>query len=89
MSRWKSPEAAGRRARMQEAKLLARIRERRRAIAIVIGVATVSVGLMMGDFFLIRSQARERAARHRERKAQLSTSNQVANPPASTNQVAP
>ena len=64
MSRWKSPQAAAKeaeRAARQAEKLR---KEKLRSRLWVIGVAIVSLGLMVADYFWLRHQAQQRREQH-------------------------
>lgn len=81
MSRWKSPQAAAKdteRAAKEAAKLR---KEKRRTVLMVAGVAVVSLGLCVADYFWLRYQARQRHERHHQHQ-QRGTNN----PTLQTNQ---
>lgn len=66
MSRWKSPQIAAKRAE-RAAKGAAKLRrEKRRSWQLVIGLAVVSVGLTVADYFWLRHQARQRHERYHQ-----------------------
>lgn len=60
MSRWLSPEKASRRAERAAKDAAQRRKEKRRSLMLIIGVAVVSVGLMVADYFWLRHQAKQR-----------------------------
>lgn len=66
MSRWKSPQIAVKRAKHAAKAKATRRREMRRSWTLVIGIALVSAGLMVADYFWLRYQARQ----HHERQQQ-------------------
>ena len=60
VSRWWSPRTAARRAERAAKATAQRRQEKRRSVILVIGVALVLLGLMVGDYFWLRYQARQR-----------------------------
>ncbi len=79
MSRWKSPQAAARRAEHANSVAEQRRKERRRSIALIVGVAVASIGLCIGDYFWLRHQARQK----HERRHQHRQRSELTNAPAS------
>jgi len=70
VSRWLSPEKAARRAERAAKDTAQRRKEKRRSLMLIIGVAVVSVGLMVADYFWLRHQAKqmhERRHQHQQR----------------------
>ncbi|MBX3744184.1 MAG: hypothetical protein IT581_03970 [Verrucomicrobiales bacterium] len=69
MSRWLSPEKAGRRAE-RAAKDAEQLRcDKRRSLMLIIGVAVVSVGLVVADYFWLLHQAKQKHERRYHRGA--------------------
>lgn len=66
MSRWLSPEKAARRAERGAKDAAQRGKEKRRSLMLIAGVAVVSVGLMVADYFWLRHQAKEKHERHHQ-----------------------
>lgn len=60
MSRWLSPEKAARRAERAAKQAEQRRREIRRMWLMIGGIALVSVGLTVADFFWLRYRAKQR-----------------------------
>lgn len=60
MSRWLSPEKAARRAERAAKDAGIRRKERRRTVLMISGLTVVSLGLVVADYFLLRSQAKHR-----------------------------
>lgn len=60
VSRWLSPEKAARRAERAAQDAARRRMEKRRTWLMVSGVAVVSLGLVVADYFWLRYQARQR-----------------------------
>ena len=60
MSRWLSPEKAARRADRAAKQAEQRRREMRRMWLVIGGIALVSIGLMVADFFWLRYRAKQR-----------------------------
>ena len=60
MSRWLSREKAARRAERAAQDMTRRGKEKRRMWLLLAGLAVVSVGLTVADYFWLRSVARER-----------------------------
>jgi len=60
MSRWLSPEKAAGRAERAAKQAEQRRREIRRMWLMIVGIAFVSIGLTVADFFWLRNRARQR-----------------------------
>lgn len=60
MSRWLSPEKAARRAERAAKDAAQRRKEKRRTWLMIAGLALVSTGLMVADYFWLRHQAKQR-----------------------------
>lgn len=60
MSRWLSPEKAARRAERAAKDATQRRKEKRRTWLMIAGLALVSTGLMVADYFWLRYQAKQR-----------------------------
>jgi hypothetical protein len=75
VSRWKSPQAAARRAERTDRETEQRRREKRRSWLIVIGVALASIGLTVADYLWLHYQARQRHERRRPHHQQVGTTN--------------
>ena len=60
MSRWLSPEKAARRAERAAKQAEQRRREIRRMWLMIGGIAVLSIGLTVADFFWLRYRARQR-----------------------------
>jgi heme/copper-type cytochrome/quinol oxidase subunit 2 len=67
MSRWLSPEKAARRAERAAKQAEQRRREIRRMWLMIGGIALVSVGLTVADFFWLRYRAKQRHERRYHR----------------------
>ena len=60
MSRWLPPEKAARRAERAAKQAEQRRRDMRRLWLMIGGIALVSIGLMVADFFWLRYRAKQR-----------------------------
>ena len=87
MSRLKSPQVAAKQAE-RAAKQAEQLRkEKRNSRWMIIGLAVVSISLMVGDYFWLKARAQKRREQHmqtRHRAAQTNDAVHVANP-GSTN----
>ena len=66
VSRWLSPEKAARRAERAAKDAAQRRKEKRRSLMLIVGVAVLSVGLMVADYFWLRHQAKQKHERHHQ-----------------------
>lgn len=80
MSRWLSPEKAARRAERAAKDTAQQRREKRRSLMLIIGVAAVSVGLMVADYFWLRHQAKQRHERRHQQRSKM-TNDPASNAP--------
>ena len=78
MSRWESPQAAAKSAERTAKEAEQRRKERRKSWLMIAGVAVVSVGLVVADYFWLRHQARQR---HEMRHKQPPQTNHPGPPP--------
>ena len=78
MSRWKSPQAAAKRTEHMAKEAEQRRNEKRKSWLLIVGVAVVSVGLVVADYFWLRHQARQR---HEMRHKQPPQTNHPGPPP--------
>lgn len=83
MSRWKSPQAAAKDAERAAKKAEKLRKEKRRSVLTIIGVAIVSLGLCVADYFWLRYQARQRREQHERLYHHKQSTN---NPTLQTNQ---
>lgn len=60
MSRWKSPQAAAKEAERAAKEAEKRRKEKLRSWLLVVGVAVVSLGLCVADYFWMQRRARQR-----------------------------
>ncbi|MBX3732890.1 MAG: hypothetical protein KF791_09875 [Verrucomicrobiae bacterium] len=89
MSRWLSPENAARRAERATKDAAQRRKEKRRSLMLMVGVAVVSVGLTVADYFWLRHQAKQKHERHHQLQQRSKLTNAPASraPPVRQNQV--
>jgi len=66
VSRWLSPENAARRAERAAKDAAQRRKEKRRSLMLIVGVAVVSIGLMVADYFWLRHRAKQKHERHHQ-----------------------
>ena len=78
MSRWLSPEKAARRAERAAKDNAQRREEKRRSLMLIVGVAVVSLGLVVADYFWLRHQAKQK----HERRHQHQQGSKLTNDPA-------
>jgi flagellar basal body-associated protein FliL len=86
VSRWLSPEKAARRAERDAKDAAQRRKEKRRSVVLIVGVAVVSVGLMVADYFWLRHQAKQRHEQRYHRGGRTNAPTSVA-PMVGQNQV--
>lgn len=87
MSRWKTPQIAAKRAARAAKEAKQRRKENRKSRWMIIGLAVVSISLMVGDYFWLKARAEKRREEHmrtRHRPAQTNDTAHVPNP-AGTN----
>ena len=80
MSRWLSPETAARRAERAAKDAAQRRKEKRRSLMLIVGVAVVSVGLVVADYFWLRHQAKQKHERRHQQRSKM-TNDPASNAP--------
>jgi hypothetical protein len=79
----KSPQAAAKRAQRAAKEAEQNRREKRKSRWMIIGLAVVSISLVIGDYFWLRARAQKRREQHmqtRHRPAQTNDAARVPNP---------
>lgn len=80
MKRWKSPQVAAKRAERAAKEAEKNRREKRNSRWMIIGLAVVSLSLMIGDYFWLKARAQKRREQHmqtRHRAAQTNDATRV------------
>lgn len=83
MSRFKSPQVAAKHAQRAAKEAEQRRKEQRKSRWIIIGLAVVSISLVIGDYFWLKARAQKRREQHmqtRHRAAQTNDAARVPNP---------
>lgn len=75
MSRWRSPQAAAKRAQRAAKEAEQLRREKRNSRLLIVGVALISISLVFADYFWLRAQARRRREEHLQRQHQRAQTN--------------
>jgi hypothetical protein len=70
VSRLKSPQAAAKQAQRAALEAGQRHREKRNSWLMIIGLALVSISLVIADYFWLKAQARQRREVHLQRRHQ-------------------
>lgn len=74
----KSPQAAAKQAQRAALEAEQRHRVKRNSWLMIIGLALVSISLVVADYFWIKSQAQKRREEHRQRQHQRAQTNSPA-----------
>lgn len=80
MSRWRSPQSAAKRAQRAAKEAEQNRREKRKSRWMIIGLAVVSLSLLVGDYFWLKARAEKRREEHmrtRHRPAQTNDAMRV------------
>ena len=80
MSRFKSPQAAAKQAERDAKDAGQRHREKRNSLLMIIGLALVSISLVVADYFWLKARAQKRREEHRQRQHQRAQTNSPAAP---------
>lgn len=78
MSRFKSPHVAAKRAERAAKDAEQRRREKRNSLLMIIGLALVSLSLVVADYFWLKARAQKRREEHRQRQHQRAQTNSPA-----------
>lgn len=78
MSRFKSPQAAAKQAERDAEDAGQRHREKRNSWLMIVGLALVSISLVIADYFWLKAQARQRREEHLQRRHQRAQTNSPA-----------
>ena len=78
MSRFKSPQAAAKQAQRAASEAAQRRREKRNSWLMIIGLALVSVSLVIADYFWLKARAQKRREEHRQSQHHRSRTNSPA-----------
>lgn len=78
MSRLKSPQAAAKQAERTAKEAEQLRKEKRKSRLMLIGLALVSISLVVADYFWLKSQAQKRREEHRQRQHQRAQTNSPA-----------
>lgn len=80
MSRFKSPRAAAKQAARDAKDAEQRRREKRNSWLMIIGLALVSLSLVVADYFWLKARAQKRREEHLQRRHQRALTNSPAAP---------
>lgn len=80
MSRLKSPQAAAKQAERDAKDAGQRRREKRNSWLMIVGLALVSISLVIADYFWLKAQAQKRREEHLQRRHQRAQTNSPAAP---------
>jgi len=80
VSRLKSPQAAAKQAERAAKDTEQRRREKRNCWLMIIGLALVSISLVVADYFWLKARAQKRREEHRQRQHQRAQTNSPAVP---------
>ena len=75
-----SPDKAARHTERAAKQAEQRRREKRNSLLMIIGLALVSISLVVADYFWLRSRAQKRREEHRQRQHQRAQTNSPAAP---------
>lgn len=78
MSRLKSPQTAAKHAQRVALEAGQRRREKRNSRLMIIGLALVSISLVVADYFWLKARAQKRREEHRQRQHQRAQTNSPA-----------
>ena len=81
MSRFKSPEAAAKRAQRAAKEAEQNRREKRKSRWMIIGLAVVSISLVIGDYFWLKVRAEKRREEHMRTRHRPAQTNDTAHVP--------
>ena len=81
MSRWRSPQAAAKRAQRAEKEAEQQRREKRNSRWMIIGVTVASISLMVGDYFWLKARAQKRREQHMQTRHRPAQTNDAAHVP--------
>ena len=81
MSRFRSPQVAAKRAERAAKEAEQRRREKRKSIWMIIGLALVSISLMVGDYFWLKARAQKRREEHMQTRHRPAQTNDTAHVP--------
>lgn len=81
MSRWKSPQVAAKRAERAAKEAEQSRREKRNSRWMIIGLAVVSISLVIGDCFWFKAQAQKRREQHMQTRHRAAQTNDVIHVP--------
>lgn len=75
MSRLESPQTATKHAERASKEADQRRREKRNSLLMIIGLALVSISLVVADYFWLKARAQKRREEHRQRQHQRAQTN--------------
>lgn len=75
MSRFRSPQAAAKRAERAAKEAEQRRKESRKSRWMIIGLAVVSISLMVGDYFWLKARAQKRREQHMQTRHRAAQTN--------------
>jgi len=78
VSRLKSPQAAAKQAQRTTLEAEQRHREKRNSWLMIVGLALVSISLVIADYFWLKAQAQKRREEHLQRRHQRIQTNSPA-----------
>lgn len=81
MSRWRSPQSAAKRAQRAAKEAEQNRREKRKSRWMIIGLAVVSLSLMVGDYFWLKARAQKRREQHMQTRHRAAQTNDAARVP--------